>query len=70
MRELDIIRRNLKETWKANKEGNSIDYYRFVLHPTDFGQSIENMFYVSFLARDAHIRLTTDERTGLPSIGV
>lgn len=43
MKELDIVRRNLKDAWKGNREKNSVDYYRFVVHPTDFGQTIENM---------------------------
>ncbi len=43
MKELDAIRRQLKESWKAGPDKKSVDYYRFVLDPTDFGHTIENM---------------------------
>ncbi|KAK8005217.1 hypothetical protein PG990_011254 [Apiospora arundinis] len=38
-----------------------IDLLRFVVNPKSFGQTVENMFYVSFLIRDAKIRLEIDE---------
>lgn len=64
-KELDLVRRHLRLAWKSN-ESDSVNYYRFVLHPTNFGESIENMFYVSFLIKDGYVRLLVDEDTGLP----
>ncbi|KAG6098007.1 hypothetical protein E4U30_000133 [Claviceps sp. LM220 group G6] len=44
-----------------------IDLMRFVVNPYSFGQTVENMFYVSFLIRDARIEIELDEH-GLPAI--
>lgn len=70
---LDQVMKTLKRAWKrANPAGEPgkdyVDYYRFVLHPHDFAQSVENMFYVSFLARDKRLRIHVDRTTGLPSL--
>ncbi|XP_033211773.1 EP300-interacting inhibitor of differentiation 3-like [Belonocnema kinseyi] len=41
-----------------------LDYFRLILHPTDFGLTIENMLHVSFLVRDGIVQLKKDESTG------
>ncbi|KAM3519722.1 hypothetical protein MY4038_009691 [Beauveria bassiana] len=38
-----------------------IDLLRFVINPKSFGQTVENMFYVSFLIRDGRIEIEYDE---------
>ncbi|KAK8073812.1 hypothetical protein PG994_004711 [Apiospora phragmitis] len=43
------------------KQNGGIDLLRFVVNPKSFGQTVENMFYVSFLIRDAKIRLEYDD---------
>lgn len=45
-----------------------VDFFRFVINPHSFGQSVENMFYVSFLLRDgkAGIKVNDD---GMPFLG-
>ena len=45
-----------------------IDVMRFVVNPKSFGQTVENMFYVSFLIRDSKIAIDYDEH-GLPALG-
>ncbi|KAF4442420.1 ferric reductase [Fusarium acutatum] len=38
-----------------------IDLMRFVVNPKSFGQTIENMFYISFLVRDGRVKIDFDE---------
>ncbi|PTB61590.1 hypothetical protein BBK36DRAFT_1178023, partial [Trichoderma citrinoviride] len=44
-----------------------IDLMRFVVNPKSFGQTIENLFYVSFLIRDGRVEIDFDDY-GLPSL--
>lgn len=37
----------------------ALDFFSLVLHPTDFGRTIENILHVSFLVRDGYIKFTT-----------
>lgn len=43
------------------RETGGIDLLRFVVNPTSFGQTIENMFYVSFLIRDGRVAVEYDQ---------
>lgn len=42
--------------------------FKFVINPHDFGQSVENMFYLSFLIRDGKCMFEIEEGTGEPVI--
>ncbi|CAK7224507.1 hypothetical protein SBRCBS47491_005575 [Sporothrix bragantina] len=44
-----------------------VDLIRFAVNPKSFSQTVENLFYISFLVRDGRAGLTYDH-TGLPSI--
>ncbi len=52
------------DTYAVSRD-QGVAYYRFVINPKSFGQTVENMFYVSFLIRDGNLGLFKDDR-GLP----
>ncbi|TGJ87881.1 hypothetical protein E0Z10_g888 [Xylaria hypoxylon] len=49
------------------RDTGGIDLLKFVVNPKSFGQTVENMFYVSFLVRDGAVQIEFDEN-GLPSL--
>ena len=53
----------------ALRGNGGIDLLRFVVNPRSFGQTVENLFYVSFLIREGSIKLDFDD-DGLPAIGM
>jgi len=53
----------------ALRSTGGIDLIRFVVNPHSFGQTVENMFYVSFLIREGSVELNFDD-DGLPAIGM
>lgn len=74
-KELVIIYRQLRNFWKDQNETymglpNSVNYYRFVINPHDFAETIENMFYVAFLVKEGMVKLHIDNETGMPAIGI
>ncbi|KAF4626382.1 hypothetical protein G7Y89_g11781 [Cudoniella acicularis] len=46
-------------------ETGGLALFKFVINPWSFGQTIENLFYVSFLIRDGKAGISVDKR-GLP----
>ncbi|KAK3330887.1 Nse4 C-terminal-domain-containing protein [Apodospora peruviana] len=51
----------------ALRSTGGIDLLKFVVNPRSFGQTVENMFYVSFLIREGSVKLAFDEND-LPAL--
>lgn len=64
--EIERIYSILKKYHK--KKGSPIGLYEFIINPTSFSRSIENMFYLSFLIKDGYAKLFIDSTDGLPVI--
>jgi hypothetical protein len=62
---MEMVQKIMDEYNIADDGG--IPLFRFCINPRSFGQSVENLFYVSFLVRDGTIGVQTDSR-GLPTL--
>ena len=49
-------------------DGEPVNIFKFIINPNDFGQSVENLFYLSFLIRDGKCAFSVDEESGEPTI--
>jgi hypothetical protein len=58
----------LLDRYGISREGG-IALFKFVINPRSFGQTIENMFYVSFLIREGKLGVRNDVRD-LPYLGL
>ncbi|KAL2820501.1 Nse4 C-terminal-domain-containing protein [Aspergillus cavernicola] len=48
-------------------DDGGIPLFQFCINPQSFGQSVENLFYLSFLVRDGTVGISIDSR-GLPTL--
>ncbi|KAJ7072218.1 Nse4 C-terminal-domain-containing protein [Mycena amicta] len=44
-----------------SEQDGSINLFKFVINPDDFAQSVENIFYLSFLIRDGKVAMETQD---------
>jgi len=59
--------KRLVEIFREN-EKKPVNYFEFVLHPTNFGKSVENMFHVSFLIKENKAGISICPDTKMPLI--
>ena len=68
----NIIKKTAKYEKNPQKNNNNINdkekinFYELINDPLDFGQTIENLFHLSFLVKDGHVKFLDDNQT--PSI--
>ena len=48
-------------------DDSGVGFFNFVINPDSFGQTVENLFYVSFLIRDGNVGISQDS-AGLPTL--
>ncbi|CAI5759556.1 unnamed protein product [Candida verbasci] len=58
--------RKIYEHYIQNDDGSGIIFYRFFINPFSFSQSIENLFFTSFLIKDGRLKLYDND--GIPTI--
>lgn len=63
-----VIKTHLEERVAADEDDDKVNLFEVVINPESFGQTVENIFFVSFLAREGKIAVYEDEETGLPML--
>lgn len=66
-KEVERIRKLLVKC--TNKGETSICFFRFIINPSSFGQTIENLFHISFLIKDGKAIVEIDG-DGLPILNI
>lgn len=55
---------NVNTIYQILSQVGPVNYFKFVTNPESFSQTVENIFYVSFLARSGVVGISTE--TGQP----
>jgi hypothetical protein len=75
----DAVEQETEDSMTAKQEDDLLDrhgisrnggiaYFKFIINPRSFGQTVENLFYVSFLIRDGKVGVNHDDQ-GMPCLG-
>lgn len=70
----DVVKEELtmahcvKTAFQILQANAPINLYRFFINPTDYAQSVENLFYTSFLVNDDRVRIYVDPQTQEPMV--
>ena len=62
---VNSTREILRQVYRQNGK-KPVSYFEFVIDPNSFGNTVENMFHVSFLVKQRVCCLSVDESVGLP----
>eukprot|EP00173_Palmaria_palmata_P004169 Plantae.Rhodophyta-Palmaria_palmata.ctg5137.p1 GENE.Plantae.Rhodophyta-Palmaria_palmata.ctg5137~~Plantae.Rhodophyta-Palmaria_palmata.ctg5137.p1 ORF type:complete len:394 (+),score=115.10 Plantae.Rhodophyta-Palmaria_palmata.ctg5137:142-1182(+) len=57
--------REVKEMMKLLKAKKTMNFWKFVVDPNNFGRTIENAFHVSFLVKDGHAKLDLESEPNM-----
>ncbi|KAJ9094108.1 hypothetical protein QFC19_008060 [Naganishia cerealis] len=67
IRNTDELRKLLNR--RTDDEEGGINYFKWVINPRSFGQTMENVFYTSFLVREGHAAIEqSEDGNGIPMI--
>ncbi|CAG8776236.1 29609_t:CDS:2, partial [Racocetra persica] len=61
--------KNVRNIWNILAEKSPINFFEFIVNPESFGQTVENLFYLSFLVRDAKVNIDDDGACCEPPTG-
>jgi non-structural maintenance of chromosomes element 4 len=57
-----------QRVWQNSEGEAAVSLFDFAINPRSFGQTVENMFYISFLIREGNVKVVEDS-DGLPLLG-
>ncbi|ODV77746.1 uncharacterized protein CANTADRAFT_7243 [Suhomyces tanzawaensis NRRL Y-17324] len=58
--------RSVYETYRKKDLSGGINFFKFFINPFSFSQSVENLFFTSFLIKDAKLKLYVED--GIPYV--
>lgn len=59
---------NVQLIYNKLLDAGAVNMFRFIINPDSFAQTVENMFYLSFLIRDGKVSI--ENETGEPILGM
>ncbi|XP_039312506.1 EP300-interacting inhibitor of differentiation 3 isoform X2 [Solenopsis invicta] len=67
-KEEDSVERTVRKikkliTCHCKEMGKPLDFFQLILHPHDFGRTVRNVLYISFLVKDGVVELKKDHKT-------